>query len=315
MLLLPFFSELASSRRVLIAGAGGGFDFLCGLPLFLALRAEKKEVFFANLSFSRLSPTDDEWVTDVLARVGPDSRAETSYFPEKYLAQWFAARGEQVPVYTLLKTGVVPARESYTELARQLDLDTIVLVDGGTDSLLRGDESDLGTPTEDMVSIAAVDGVPVARKLLVSVGFGIDAFHGVCHAHVLEAVAELDRAGGYLGAFSLLRSMPEVPLFGEALAFIHARMPRQPSIVCSSLQAAFEGHFGDHHATERTRGSELFINPLMALCWCFRLDAVARRVLYLDQIRETQTIGEVGQLINTSRRLVKRLRGPRPLPM
>ena len=41
-------------------------------------------------------------------------------------------------------------------LIEQLQLDTIILVDGGTDSLMRGDEAKLGTPEEDMASIAAV---------------------------------------------------------------------------------------------------------------------------------------------------------------
>ncbi|MCC2667530.1 MAG: hypothetical protein K0Q72_1, partial [Armatimonadetes bacterium] len=36
-LTLPIFAELESSRRVLIAGAGGGFDIFCGLPLYFGL--------------------------------------------------------------------------------------------------------------------------------------------------------------------------------------------------------------------------------------------------------------------------------------
>ncbi len=35
----PFFKALASSRRILIAGMGGGFDVFCGLPLYFALTA------------------------------------------------------------------------------------------------------------------------------------------------------------------------------------------------------------------------------------------------------------------------------------
>ena len=35
-----FFSRLRPSRRVLIAGAGGGFDIYAGLPLAVALSAQ-----------------------------------------------------------------------------------------------------------------------------------------------------------------------------------------------------------------------------------------------------------------------------------
>jgi hypothetical protein len=43
-------------------------------------------------------------------------------------------------VYAFDETGVVPVREGYRHLVRTLDLDAIVLVDGGTDVLMRGDE-------------------------------------------------------------------------------------------------------------------------------------------------------------------------------
>ncbi|MFG2682134.1 FAD-dependent monooxygenase [Streptomyces sp. NPDC048392] len=42
-------------------------------------------------------------------------------------------------------------------------IDAVVLVDGGTDTMLRGDEAGLGPPEEDLTSVAALaalDGVP-----------------------------------------------------------------------------------------------------------------------------------------------------------
>jgi len=89
----------------------------------------------------------------------------------------------------------------------------VVLIDGGTDSLVRGDEVGLGTLEEDIASIAAVDALDVPTRLLVCLGFGVDAYHGVSHAHVLEAVADLIRADSFLGAWSLTRDTPEVTSF------------------------------------------------------------------------------------------------------
>ncbi len=40
-------------------------------------------------------------------------------------------------------------------------------------------------------------------RLVVSPGFGLDAYHGVNHVQVLENIAVLERAGAYLGAFSV----------------------------------------------------------------------------------------------------------------
>jgi len=63
------------------------------------------------------------------------------YFPEHNLAQFLSGRGEDVSVYAFEKLGVAPVREGYTHLVRSLGLDGIMLVDGGTDILLRGDRS------------------------------------------------------------------------------------------------------------------------------------------------------------------------------
>jgi hypothetical protein len=56
-----------------------------------------------------------------------------------------------------------------------------------------------------------------------------------------------------------------------------------------SVVSAIEGRFGDFHRTPRTSNSELFINPLMSLCWGFELGAIARRCLYLPEILDTET--------------------------
>ncbi len=38
LLHLPFFTEIQEARSILVAGAGGGFDLFCGLPLYFGLR-------------------------------------------------------------------------------------------------------------------------------------------------------------------------------------------------------------------------------------------------------------------------------------
>lgn len=315
---IPFFERLDGAESVLLAGAGGGFDVFSGLPLYFALRRRGVAVHLANLSFSSLPRHDvslrggDEFA---LCRVTRTTRGSGDYFPERYLSEWFhEVFGEQVPVWAFPKVGVQPLRRAYEHVLRETRADAVVLVDGGTDSLLRGDESGLGTPTEDMASIAAVHGLDVGRKLLVSVGFGVDSFHGVAHAEVLEGIAAIDRAGGYLGAFPLLRAMPEVERYREACEFVFERMPTRPSIVNLSILSAIEGQFGDHHRTSRTHGSELFINPLMSLVFAFELAPLAERLLYFEELERTETISDVVVLIEAVRR--ERGKKPRPrLPM
>jgi hypothetical protein len=87
----PLFARLRPARRVLIAGAGGGFDVYAGIPLAVALRAQGKEVHLANLAFSDLNRLDlDDWLfPDVaaVARVRPGSAGDDAYFPERTLAR------------------------------------------------------------------------------------------------------------------------------------------------------------------------------------------------------------------------------------
>ena len=288
-----FATRLDNTSRVLLAGAGGGFDVFAALPMFLALRKAGKQVYLANLSFTYLGGTNAERLCPCLWRVDHTSKGEARYFPEKYLAEWLHANSLPSDVYAFDKVGVRPLREAYAYLAKALALDTIMLVDGGTDILMRGDEAGLGTPAEDMTSLAAVHRLTVGTKLVSCLGFGIDAYHGVCHAHFLENVAALEKAGGYLGTHSLHLSMPEVSLFRDAVLNAHDRMPDRQSIVNGSIVSALEGRFGNFQRTKRTANSELFINPLMSMYWHFDLSAVAERSLYLASLEGTDTIFDV----------------------
>jgi hypothetical protein len=298
---LPFIAELEQTRAVLLAGAGGGFDIFSGLPLYFGLREAGKQVYLANLSFSHLEAAAGKRLVPSVLEVTADSWGVGGYFPEYYLSRWFRQQGEEVPVYCFERTGFQPLRKAYQALINHLRADAVVLVDGGTDSLMRGDEAGLGTPEEDIASIAAVDDLGLERSYLVCLGFGVDSFHGVCHAHVFEAVAELTRKGGFLGAFSLLREMPEVRRYAEATEAVLAAMPEAPSIVSTSILSALEGYYGDYHRTARTRGSALWINPLMPFYWCFRLGPVARRILYLPEIKKTQTLWDLMEVIDAFR--------------
>jgi hypothetical protein len=317
MLELPFFREIRDAKSVLIAGAGGSYDVFCGLRLYFALRDAGKQVVLANLSFTPLQFTTGRKLTPALVEINADSQGPgyVNYFPEGYLCQWLRSQGDDAKIYCFHRTGAVPLLEGYRRILEERPIDAIVLVDGGTDSLMRGDEVGLGTPEEDIASIAAVDQLDVPVKLLVCLGFGIDHFHGVCHAHVLEAVADLIREGGYLGCFSLLREMPEVERYRQAAEAVFTVMDQHVSIVTSSIVSAIEGRYGDYHRTDRTRGSKLWINPLMSLYWCFRLRSVAARIQYLDAMKQTNSYSEVQAILFRHQHTVKNVREWMDIPL
>ena len=68
-------------ERFLIAGAGGGFDFVQGIPLYLYItQTLKKEAVLANYSFSAVDETDCKIECFGTYEVTKDASA-LDYFP------------------------------------------------------------------------------------------------------------------------------------------------------------------------------------------------------------------------------------------
>lgn len=319
------FQLLSPAKTVLIAGCGGGYDVTSGLPLYFALKAKGKQVLLANLTFTNLqkrAPDAKCQYCNQCLRVTHDMEAgkesNDTYFPEFYLSLWFWEKfKERIPVFTFERDiGVAQLSKAYTKICSEHGVDAIVLVDGGTDSLMFGTEERLGTPVEDQTSIVAANSVDGVSKLLVAVGFGVDSFHGVSHGLFLENVATLEREGGYLGCFSIPNNSVEGELYLEGYLAISQHM--QPSIVCASITDAMQGYFGNHHSTNRTGNSKLFINPLMPIYWTFDLQKVVAKIPYASALGATANYIDVRNVIFGHHNKLKKegkLRQPIPLPM
>lgn len=211
------------------------------------------------------------------------------YFPEFYLSEWFKVnQSQEVVVWCFQKTGAFPLTENYHALAGQLSLDGILLVDGGVDSLMRGDEAEKGTVVEDATSLFAVNELAsIKQRFLVCTGLGAE--RDISYAHVFENIAALTKNGGFLGACSLTPEMPAYQAFESAVLHVQGKPFHDPSVINSSIISAVRGNYGDYHLTEKTRGSRLWISPLMALYWFFDFECVVKRNLFLEQLRGTYT--------------------------
>ena len=71
--------------------------------------------------------------------------------------------------------------------------------------------------------------------------------------------------------------------------YVQGRRYQDPSVINSSIVSAVQGHYGNYHLTEKTRGSRLWISPLMPLYWFFDLPTVADHNYYLSQLAYTET--------------------------
>jgi len=305
---IPIINELAKCENLLIAGMGGGFDVFCGLPIYYELQKRGKKVHLANFSFSdienirhgiRLTPT--------LVGVTFDPEEMYPYFPEFYLAEWFKINQNQdITIWCFQKTGAFPLTENYHVLAEHLSLDGILLIDGGVDSLMRGDEAEKGTVIEDATSLFAVNELSrIKNRFLVCAGLGAE--QNITYAHVFENIAAITKEGGFLGVCSLTPAMPAYQEFENAVLHVQGKPFHDPSVINSSIISAVRGNYGDYHLTEKTNGSRLWISPLMAFYWFFDFEVVVKRNLFLSQLQGTYTFRDaLNRVLDFSRHIKSR---------
>ncbi|MEW6210094.1 MAG: DUF1152 domain-containing protein [Acidobacteriota bacterium] len=299
MLNQPVDEILKASRRVLLAGAGGGYDVLGAVPLWVELSSAGKEVFFASLSFSSLNEIDGAIRSPDfpnLYEVTSDCATMDAYCPEGWLACWLENRlGQRQSIWSFERTGARPLHQAYEHLVSRFNIDAIVLIDGGIDAILRGDEFSIGTPEEDLTSLAAVNQMNVSTKILACVGLSAEIRDQINHAQVFERMAKLARTGGYLGAAALVKGAESCRMYREAVDFVFAGQKRQRrSHVHSTIIKAINGRFGQE-------GPFVWLSPLLNMYWFFSLDTVAREHLFLKSIVETETMDEVSSIIRENR--------------
>jgi hypothetical protein len=304
---LPIVEQVNNCKSILIAGMGDGFDVLCGLPIYLELCNRGFNAHLANFSFANIRDIEGgKRLTESLVGVNSEIKGRFVYFPELYLSRWFQEfQGKDVTIWCFHKTGTEPLHEGYQVLINHLNIDSIILVDGGVDSLMRGDESAMGTILEDDISLNVVNRFSnIKTRLMASIGFGAE--QNIAHAHVLENIATFTRTGGFLGSCSLTSQMEAYQLYESAVLYVQSQLLQDPSVINSSIISAVQGHYGDFHLTEKTHGSKLWISPLMPIYWFFDLPKIASQKMLLQQLSGTQTAREALEIYATTASIIPR---------
>jgi hypothetical protein len=290
---LPILEKLSNCNNILIAGMGGGFDVFCGLPIYFELINRGKKVHLANFSFSDItSLRDGVQLTPSLVGVSSDLKDIGIYFPEKYLSEWFREQqNSEIIIWCFQKTGVRPLFNNSHMLLDHLSIDGILLIDGGVDSLIQGDEKGVGTVVEDAISLYVVnemDHIPV--RILATVAFGAEK--NISYNQIFENIALLTKAGAFQGVCALTPQMESYQSFENAVLFVQQQRGQEPSVINSSLISAVRGEFGNYHLTAKTKGSRLWISPLMTLYWFFDLPMVASHNKFLNFLKDTETFSD-----------------------
>ena len=298
---LPIWEQLEDRQNILIAGAGGGFDIFAGIPLYFALRDAGKTVHLANYSFSQIDLIENLTNPIVLEEdilIGAKGIVSTPlpYYPEGYLAQWFyEIEEEEVTVWAFRKLGVAPIADAYKKLVKHLKVDAIILIDGGVDSLMRGDEIGTGTFLEDSVSLASIDDLDIPTKILACIGMGTEIEEGVSNYLALQNMASLIKQGAFYGSCSLSNNMYETQKYEQACRYVFEQDVHVKSRINTRIIPAMNGEFGNHemYPEDGHRTPSLFISPIMSIYWFFDANTVIENNLVINLIKRTMTFSEV----------------------
>lgn len=310
---LPILHLLENSQNILIAGAGGGFDVFAGLPLYFTLRDMGKNVHLANYSFTdpTLAAYFTELVTevpDILYGVKGALQRDMYYYSEGYLSDWFTKRSDGQTIWLMPNLGVGQLKKAYEALIEKLKIDALILVDGGVDSLARGDEQGPGSMLEDTISLLAVEDLAIPVKILASIGFGTEVEEGVDHYAALENMAGIIKAGGFYGSCSLVPTMKAFALYESACRHAWEGEHRALSHISTRIIPAVHGEFGDFrmYPAERTK---VFISPLMSIYWFYNATTVLERNFAAAGARGTYSKDEArsGMLMFISSHPTRRL--------
>jgi hypothetical protein len=319
-----------SVRTVMLCGCGGGFDFVHSMILYPELRRLGKRVVIGSYSFGDPheiggdAPVvfDEEGV--VVKRVTAASVPDPYYGPEVHVCSYLDSKFPQdAPHFAYAyyaRAFCVPLLQSlYRQFTARHSIDALVLFDGGSDSLMVGNEEGLGDPIEDCVSVTTVASLAEIKvKILISIGFGCDRHNHVSDAASLRAISELTAQGGFLGAVGMQPTSPGFCFYRDCLDHIYARQGFH-SVIGGAITSAAEGHFGSEHVPSRLESrvdaGEMFLWPLMAVLWAFDVEAVARRSLMSKWIGDKTTVRDCYDAVFDGRQaLGDRVRGVENCP-
>ena len=314
-----FLQDLADPQvtTVFLTGCGGGFDFVHGLCLIPELKRLGKQIIIGSYSFGDANEIQAETINFgrpiTVKKVFADSKCSQSYCPEvaicAYLDKEFTESApHSVYAYYARDFTVLDLQALHNFLISTHSINCVILIDGGSDSLMKGNESGLGDPIEDSVSIASVSTLQVPLKLLITIGLGTDRFNCVSDASSLRAISEITDLGGFKGSLSLEKGNPCFEFYSKGLEFIY-QLQNFRSVLAGSITASTLGYWGDQRLPSSVLGrvekGSLFLWPLMSFIWAFDVNVVEERSLITKWIRNAENLRDCNSQFNRGRGLLE----------
>jgi hypothetical protein len=264
-------TKLDDAKNILVVGLGSGFDVFTSLPL--VFHWKDKNFVLVNSG------------TSSVFHFQPSTQLE---YPEGLISDTPNIKAK----YTIGRHGYKPFKIAYEKIANLHQIDCVLAIDGGVDSLAIGDELDSGTILEDFVSLAALSDLNVP-KILCCAGFGGETEENLNHFRILENMARLATNGAFLGSFSLTKDMPEFEAYKKECEKVWE--DRRKSHIQTKIISAVLGKFGPDNHYENidprlaVSTGISFISLLSSIYWMFDFDAVVKQNKAINCLKNSTT--------------------------
>lgn len=282
------------NKNILFIGAGGGYDILSSIPLWVELRMSNN-IFFANYN------TTQSNLTDLV------NAEDTFTFPESKFVEHLRINYRDELVYAIPKYGVKPIVKFVKSLVERHKIDLIIAVDGGVDSLMQGNEINSGTLLEDSAVLTALNQIEV-EKYLICFGFGTETEEDLSHFHVLENIASLIKLNGFIGSFALTKDKESYKIYKDMCEYVWK--DQKESHIHTKIISAIEGNFGNNNIYKNVDprlvndSKKCFISCLMSFFWIFKLEEVVKlnkvSKYLLNTTTKTDLVVAYRQFLNTT---------------
>jgi hypothetical protein len=292
--------ELATAKRPLVLGIGGGGDVVGALAV-----AEHCRLFHGanpivgGVAWERLVVDPEpgprasaeienalEIAPGVLAASGQTVIRDSGIpFAESRIAGMLGVQTVLVDV-TLGPRAIADGLEAAAEA---MGCDLIVFLDVGGDVLAHGDEPGLGSPLCDAVMLAAADLLAEGEVPVLGALFGTGCDAELTPAEVLDRLAEVGTAGGLAGA---------VGLTPEVAGLLEQAVQTVPTEASAQAVRAFRGVSGDVSIRDGRR--TVHLSPLAAVTFFFLVPAAVRSAARLAlAVRDAGDLGEANAILRS----------------
>jgi len=281
-----------ASKKALLIGIGGGGDILGCIPTANYLKHLGVESILGGLTWERklVDPTPGpremseiqniELLSETVGLASPSTRAGKVRFIESIVAEELGIKTVLVDI----NKGVSGTYKGLKEAVEKLDVDLVIGIDVGADSLARGDEQGIRSPLADSTMLCVLkrlkENVPTFMGVI---GYGCDG--ELTLGELNRNVADIARQGGLIGARGLSN---------EDITILEKILPKTESEASALVLESAKGGYGARTIREGRRHLQLTPMAMITLYFdpkvVYDISSPARLINETNSLREADVI-------------------------